>query len=148
MKKQQQLQKFFCAYLRELEKNWFNCLLSLNKYIFKSLSVLNVPPFVTLLVYFDCALQNDVFLIDWYLGKRVTLRIVDRGAEVFNSLSIKVSRLCSHRIQTWDSSLNWNTVLIYTDNKTHFKTFPMFFFHSGKPFNEVRKMCSGTNSYN
>lgn len=61
------------------------------------------------------------------LRQKVTLRIVDRGAEVFNSLSIKVSRLCSHRIQTWDSSLNWNTVLIYTDNKTHFKTFPMFF---------------------
>lgn len=61
--------------------------------------MLNVPPFVTLLVYFDCALQNDVFnrLI---LRQKVTLRIVDRGAEVFNSLSIKASRLCSHRIQT------------------------------------------------
>lgn len=32
----------------------------------------------------------------------MTLRIVDRGAEVFNSLSIKVSRLCSHRIRDSD----------------------------------------------
>lgn len=53
---------FLCLFERIRKK--LICLLSLNKYIFKSLSVLNVPPFVTLEVYFDCALQNDVFLID------------------------------------------------------------------------------------
>lgn len=64
--------------------------------------MLNVPPFVTLLVYFDCALRNDVFFNRLMLRQKVTLRIVDRGAEVFNSLSIKVSRLCSHRIRDSD----------------------------------------------
>lgn len=99
--KQQQLQKFFCAYLRELEKNWFNCLLSLNKYIFKSLCVECASFCYFRGIFRLCFAKWRVFnrLI---LRQKVTLRIVDGGAEVFNSLSIKVSRLCSHRIRDSD----------------------------------------------